>query len=318
MVPSLRNYWHPVARSEDVSTQPKQFQLLDENLALFRVDSGVTALKDVCIHRGTSLSLGWVEDGNITCAYHGWQYDSSGACIRIPSLPPGSAIPPKARTPSYQTAEAYGVIWVNLAEPVAPVPPFPVGLFDDPKYRTFLAYEGVWSTSAGRAVENFLDVSHFAWVHEGILGSRDNPVTPQYNVESTDRSLEYSIRVPQPSAHDYYSYTLHLPFTAHIEGGRDGGKDHDWISIAASPISAKKTHIFVWRGRDHSFEKSDAEIGAFQTELLMQDRAIVESQRPEEVPLDLRDEIHLKVPDLVALSYRKLLRGIDHADSYMP
>jgi hypothetical protein len=50
----------------------------------------------------------------------------------------------------------------------------------------------------------------------------------------------------------------------------------------------------------------------------MQDRAIVESQRPEEVPLDLRDEIHLKVPDLVALSYRKLLRSIDHTDSYMP
>lgn len=318
MLPSLRNYWHPVAKIEEVSAQPKQFHLLDEDLVLFRTDSGVVALRDLCIHRGTALSLGWVQDGTITCAYHGWQYDKTGACIRIPSLPAGSPIPPKARTHAYQADEAYGVVWVNLADPVAPVPPFPDGLFDDPKYRTFLAYDGVWSTSAGRAVENFLDVSHFAWVHENILGSRDNPVIPQYQVDSTNFSLAYTIRVPQPSAHDYYIYTLHLPFTAHIEGGRDGAPEHDYISIAAAPISAKKTRIFVWRGRDHSFEKSDAEIGEFQTALLMQDRAIVESQRPEAIPLDLRDEVHLKVPDAVAISYRKLLAEIDHTGSYMP
>lgn len=318
MLPSLRNYWHPVAKIEEVSDQPKPFQLLDERLVLFRSDSSLVALRDLCIHRGTALSLGWVEGGRLTCAYHGWQYDMTGTCVRIPSLPEGSPIPPKAKTACYETAEAYGLVWVNLDNPVAPVPPFPDGLFDDPKYRTFLAYDGVWSTSAGRAVENFLDVSHFAWVHENILGSRDNTVTPQYNVEAQDSSLEYTIRVPQPSAHDYYTYTLHLPFTAHIEGGRDGGSDHDYISISASPISERRTRIFVWRGRDHSFDQSDKEIGEFQTYLLLQDRAIVESQRPEAIPLDLREEVHLKVPDAVAISYRKLLAAIDHIGSYMP
>ena len=52
--------------------------------------------------------------------------------------------------------------------------------------------------------------------------------------------------------------------------------------------------------------------------MLTQDKAIVESQRPEEIPLDLREELHLKVPDAAAMSYRRLLSSLDHTGSYMP
>ena len=52
---------------------------------------------DVCIHRGAALSLGSVQDGRLTCAYHGWQYDYEGRCVRIPALVPGQAVPGKAR-----------------------------------------------------------------------------------------------------------------------------------------------------------------------------------------------------------------------------
>src|SRR5438034_3021226 len=95
--PTLANYWHPIAPSEDVTEQPKRFELLSENICAFRTNEAVSAFKDLCIHRGTALSLGWVTDGHITCAYHGWEYDSTGACVKIPSLPAGSSIPAKAR-----------------------------------------------------------------------------------------------------------------------------------------------------------------------------------------------------------------------------
>ena len=49
-------------------------------------------LKDLCIHRGAALSLGWAREGRIVCPYHGWEYDRSGACVRIPSLPEDAAI----------------------------------------------------------------------------------------------------------------------------------------------------------------------------------------------------------------------------------
>ena len=331
MVATLRNYWHAVAKAGDVSDRPTSVQLLDERVVLFRTDSaGISALKDLCIHRGTALSLGWVENGNITCAYHGWQYDSAGRCVRIPSLPEGSPIPPKARTSVYHATEAYGLVWVCLDDPVTAIPPFPDGLWDPGRYRTILVYDGSWSTSAGRAIENFLDVSHFAWVHEGLLGTRDNTVTPRHTVTKGVESITYTIWPPLPTDledasdkgagnHSYYAYTLHLPFTAHIEGGwahRPG--DFDYISMVASPISSDRTRVFVWRARNHSFDEGDDDVAEFQRFVLMQDKAIVESQRPEEIPLDLRDELHLKVPDAAAMSYRRLLASLDHVASYMP
>ena len=330
MVPTLRNYWHPVAGAADVTTKPLQVELLDEQVVLYRAGCGIVALKDLCIHRGTALSLGWVEDGNITCAYHGWQYDPAGRCIRIPSLPEGSRIPPKARTTVYRAVEAYNLVWVCLDEPVGPVPPFPDGLWDRDRFRTLLVYDGVWSTSAGRAIENFLDVSHFAWVHDGILGTRDNTVTPRHTVTTEGSTISYTVWPPMPSDleeasdqgagnHSYYAYTLHLPFTAHIEGGWDRRPgDHDYISMIASPISSRRTRVYCWRARDHSFDEPDDDVADFQRFVLLQDRAIVESQRPEQIPLDLREELHLKVPDAAAMSYRRLLGSLDHTGSHMP
>jgi Vanillate O-demethylase oxygenase C-terminal domain len=39
-----------------------------------------------------------------------------------------------------------------------------------------------------------------------------------------------------------------------------------------------------------------------------QDQRIVESQRPEQVPFDLADELHLKF-DAVAVAYRRAMRN---------
>jgi hypothetical protein len=49
-----------------------------------------------------------------------------------------------------------------------------------------------------------------------------------------------------------------------------------------------------------------------------QDRPVVESQRPHEIPADLREELHLKVPDANAVAYRRLLGGIERVAAYMP
>jgi phenylpropionate dioxygenase-like ring-hydroxylating dioxygenase large terminal subunit len=122
---TLANYWHPIAHSDDVTEQPTRFELLGEKICAFRTDAGVSAFKDLCIHRGTALSLGWVTDGRITCAYHGWQYDAAGKCVKIPSLPEGSTIPRKARAIAYRAEERYGLVWVAMDEPIAPIPAFP-------------------------------------------------------------------------------------------------------------------------------------------------------------------------------------------------
>ena len=52
----------------------------------------------------------------------------------------------------------------------------------------------------------------------------------------------------------------------------------------------------------------------FLRTVVEQDRAIVENQRPEELPLDLAEELHIRGPDGIALAYRRMLweLGVDN------
>ena len=130
----LHHYWHAVARSQDLTDKPLPVKLLDHPVVIWRSQNEVVAFHDLCVHRGTPLSLGWLDNGHIVCAYHGWQYGADGMCTRIPSLPPDRAIPAKARAVAYHATEKYGLIWVCLKTPVADIPELPTEIHD-PSYR---------------------------------------------------------------------------------------------------------------------------------------------------------------------------------------
>src|SRR5260370_11535189 len=116
------NYGHPNSATTAVTEKPRRFTLLGEHIAAYRDSAGPVAMRDICVHRGAALSLGRIRDGRLTCPYHGWQYDRSGACVRIPSRPASAPIPKAARAQTYRTTEKYGLVWVALEEPVADVP----------------------------------------------------------------------------------------------------------------------------------------------------------------------------------------------------
>ena len=121
----LHHHWHPVAWSREVAEKPVAVKLLDNPIVLWRSESGIVAFHDLCIHRGTPLSLGWTDNGRIVCAYHGWQYGADGMCKHIPSLPPDRGIPAKARTTVYHASQRYGLIWVCLEDPLPTSRNFP-------------------------------------------------------------------------------------------------------------------------------------------------------------------------------------------------
>jgi phenylpropionate dioxygenase-like ring-hydroxylating dioxygenase large terminal subunit len=110
----LRSDWIVAGKVEDVKEEPKQVVIMGERVVLFRNEKGIHAFKDLCIHRGASLSLGCVKDGNLVCNYHGWEYNSEGTCVKIPQLPEGRSIPLKAKAIKYLCKEAYGLVWINL------------------------------------------------------------------------------------------------------------------------------------------------------------------------------------------------------------
>src|SRR6059036_3357519 len=89
----LRRYWYPVAFAAELTEEsPTVFvRLLGEDLVLFRDKRGRAGLlADHCSHRGASLLYGRVEERGISCAYHGWLYDTSGSCLECPAEPAGS------------------------------------------------------------------------------------------------------------------------------------------------------------------------------------------------------------------------------------
>jgi hypothetical protein len=85
--------------------------------------------------------------------------------------------------------------------------------------------------------------------------------------------------------------------------------------IVASPVSPKESRLFVVIIRNYELgpERDEAFL-AFSRLVQSQDQAIVESQRPEELPTSLREELHLKVPDQLAIIYRRRLAQIDAGD----
>src|SRR5690242_7208389 len=128
----VAQYFHPVAKASDLGDSPFACTLLNEEIVVFRnAKRQPVAFRDLCIHRGTRLSLGEVtQEGNLRCGYHGWEYDSSGQCVRIPALREGASIPRKARAFRYYAREAYRLVWVALEEPIADIPVFPADEWD--------------------------------------------------------------------------------------------------------------------------------------------------------------------------------------------
>lgn len=311
--PALREYWHPVAWSEEVDAKkPFPFRLLDEDIVVCRLGDRLAAFSDLCIHRGTPISLGWIEGEKVVCAYHGWSYNAEGKCIRIPSLPDDHPIPKRACLQTYQARERYGMVWVSMCdEPRAPIPECP--LFEDPSYRLVLRDRWFWNASAARGTENFFDQGHFPWVHEGILGSRDNTKVAEATIKREGEVLHFWIEVPADATHAVpyvRNYSLSRPFAIYQRKEEPDRRNEVYLNVF-TPNSAKKSTRFLLIGRNYDPDPSEAKgIETLNEIVVAQDRVIVEGQRPEELPLDLAEELHLKGPDALALAYRKFLREL--------
>jgi phenylpropionate dioxygenase-like ring-hydroxylating dioxygenase large terminal subunit len=311
--PALWRYWHPVAFAADVGEKPVAVTLLHQCLVLARLGDRLACFRDLCVHRGTPLSLGWIDGDELVCGYHGWRYASSGACTCIPALPARHPIPRRARAEAFRVEERFGIVWVCLSEPVAPIPEF--SEVDDPSFKLTYHPAVTWKASAARRTENFVDAAHFPWVHENILGTRDHPEVPEITITRHGEELRYAFEdLPNPMHPLPHRrvYRIHLPFTIHQRKVRTGDDDVEVSFQATCPNGERESTAFLIIGRNFPLSpEEEAERFALDELINAQDRPIVESQRPEELPLDLAAELHLKGPDAVAVAYRRLLGELD-------
>lgn len=318
--------WHPVAAAADVGAAPVAATLLDERLVLWRTGGAVRAARDLCLHRGVPLSMGWVEGDEIVCPYHGLRYGPDGRCRLIPAQP-DAVIPDRLRLATYAVAERHGLVWVRLAGPEAGEPAiiaFPE--WDDPAFQPILCPAIDIAGSAGRQVEGFLDVAHFAWVHHETFADRDDAGVPPYQVCRTGTGLhaEYVSTVanvpkgmPDTAPPGFLwrrVFDAHLPFSARLVI-HFPGSDRLAILNAACPVSARRTRLFVPLARNFGRDQPVEAVHAFNRRVFEEDRAMVEAQRPEDLPLDLSAELHIRA-DRSSVAYRQGLRALGLGRAY--
>ncbi|NEP19233.1 MAG: aromatic ring-hydroxylating dioxygenase subunit alpha [Leptolyngbya sp. SIO4C1] len=106
------NHWYAVALSTELKDRPLGVTLWHEAIVLYRDQSGqVHALEDRCPHRQVRLSHGQVQANRLECTYHGWQFDSTGACVDVPYLSEQQRLP-NCRLKTYPVCEQQGFIWI--------------------------------------------------------------------------------------------------------------------------------------------------------------------------------------------------------------
>jgi phenylpropionate dioxygenase-like ring-hydroxylating dioxygenase large terminal subunit len=320
----LARFWFPVARSSEVVDAPLAAMLLDESLVVYRTGGEVVVAKDVCPHRGVPLSMGHGDGSVLACAYHGLRFGAGGACVGIPA-DPNAKIPARMQLRTYPAVERYGLVWTCLSPGPAELPnlatpsiPHLAG-WGEADYQSVTCPAFDVAAFAGRQVEGFLDVAHFAFIHVETFGDPANTVVPDYSPVTTDSGFAVDYwstvgnyphggNIGEPGFMWLRHFEAHLPFTATltVHFPKEGRL---CIMNAASPVSARQTRMFSPIAKNFDIDQPAEEIFEFNLRIFEEDRAIVEAQKPENLPLDPRIEVNIAA-DRSSVAYRRGLRGL--------
>ena len=189
----LTNKWYLVCPSDELKNEIRKRRILDEDIIIFRnPDRTITALEDRCCHRNVNLSLGYVREERIVCGYHGWEYDKTGACVKIPSQLPGDKIPPTAKIKTYPVKEFNKWVWVFVGENEKADSINPT---DIPEMNEWPFTYGAYTFKADieTTAESLIDPYHIGFVHRNSIKSfmgqiQEHPA--DFNLKILDDGIE--------------------------------------------------------------------------------------------------------------------------------
>jgi len=306
---------HPVVDAAQLGAAPLSVRLLSDDYVLWRDGAGTPrAALDRCPHRGTRLSLGRVCGGELECAYHGWRFAGNGRCVAMPAQP-GFAAPDSHGLAMRPVTEAMGLLWLQPEGDSARLPPFDADA--DVRLRKLNVGPYDVATSAPRIVENFLDMAHFGFVHEGLLGDRGHGEVPAYQATVDAAGMQArGCRAWQPQSNRLsaagswvdYDYDVGAPYAAMLRKAPDALAGYrEAIALFICPIEPEASRVW-FRMAVPDMQSSDEQLREFQDRIFMQDRPVLESQRPRRLPLS-GGEVH-GVADRSSSAYRRYLKGL--------
>jgi phenylpropionate dioxygenase-like ring-hydroxylating dioxygenase large terminal subunit len=294
----LKNSWYVAASSDEVSRKPMGRVLLGDPVVLYRKEDGTAvALEDRCCHRRAPLHRGEVIGDALQCGYHGFTFDQTGACIKVP----GMTTPPKnARVKSYRVIERHKWIWIWFGDATPDESLIPD--FHQNDHPQWASARGTIALAANYLlyVDNLLDLSHVGFVHRDVIGSDD--ADAELKFERRDSLVQGVRQSPDMATPPLYKKlgmggTVRqkkvMTFTpaAHIaidittseigDGGKIGREVHIFVLNSITPERENTCHYFWASARDFDIDSETmTELIHSETErAFMQDKDMVESQQ---------------------------------------
>jgi phenylpropionate dioxygenase-like ring-hydroxylating dioxygenase large terminal subunit len=283
--PVVWNDWHPVAALDSFGMSGASPAVISTRLLGVDIGLGVDN------STGMPRSSASVQTAK---RYRAWRLDTLAPC---------------------HSQARYGVLWVCLGAPRRDL--LAIAEADEPDRR--LLHAGAFSVhvSGLRAVENFLDMGHFPFVHTGYLGVEPYTEVAPYRIERdeiNDELYAHDCRFYQPRAamtagaalEVQYVYRVARPYcTILYKTCPPQPERFDVIALFVQPVDEEHciAHTVMSYLDDAS---SDDELRGFQQTIFAQDIKILVNQVPKRLPLGTAIE-HPVRADAMSVAYRRWL-----------
>ena len=177
--------WWIAGYSAEIGREIVGRTILGMRVILYRTESGdAVAFDGHCPHRAYPLEKGTLVGDAVQCGYHGYTFDSSGSCIRIPSQ---SDVQPNSWLRRFPTEERGGLVWIWTGDAESAdaslLPDLEeIGLSSD-----WCIDPSPLVTIGGRyglLIDNLMDLSHASFIHaDTIPGAAAIANTPAEIIE---------------------------------------------------------------------------------------------------------------------------------------
>lgn len=214
-----------------------------------------------------------------------------------------------------RTCEKWGLLFASFGAPGAL---FDIAEADEPDRRFVPCGWYSLRASGLRIVENFLDMAHFPYIHTGILGAEPHTEVPKYASEirrdvdevwATNCTFFQSRIAATESEGDFVrlTYRVPSPFVVMLYRVCPSAPERlDAIALFIQPMEETlcRATPLMWLVDDAS---SHTELLRFEQVIFLQDKIVVENQRPLRLPLEPRFEVPTRA-DGSSVAYRRWLK----------
>ena len=333
-----KNTWYVACTPDEIAEKPLGRQICGEKIVFYRGHEGtVTATEDFCPHRGAPLSLGYVENGNLVCGYHGLVMGCDGKTVAMP----GQRVRGFPCIKTFAVVERYGFIWVwpgdqALADPAL-------------IHHLEWAVNDEWAYGGGLfhihcdyrlMIDNLMDLTHETYVHASSIGQKEiDEAPPVTTVEGdevvTARHMENIMAPPfwrmalrgnnladdvpvdrwQICRFTPPSHVLIEVGVAHAgKGGYHAAPEHKAASIVVDFITPQtETSIWYFWGMARNFNPHDealtASIREGQGKIFSEDLEMLERQQQNLLAHPTRNLLKLNI-DAGGVQSRKILERL--------